>query len=192
VLQDIGRDAANQGTPVFFDIVQEGATFVFRTWANVRGADRSSGSNLLVISPSRGSLGGTIELTEDWSDSPTAVATGGQGQDALRLLGASYNATLIGASPFGLVETFADATQLSTRPALDSEASSRLRAGRPLKVLTGSVISVEGAVYGLHWRWGDRIIAEFENESFVARLDGVTVSFEKGQETITAAIRGES
>lgn len=192
VLQDLARSAAQDGTPVFFDLVPSGALFAFRTWVGVRGADRTSGATQLVISTDRGSLGGTVEVTEDWSNLVTAVAAGGQGQDAARVLGAAYNATLIGQSPFGLAEAFMDATQLSVAESLNTEAASDLRANRPSKVLTGSLLSADGAVYGLNWRIGDRIVAEFENDTFIASIDSLTVNVSGNQETVTAAIRGET
>jgi hypothetical protein len=191
-LQELARDAAEQETPVYFDVVAGTSTLLaFRTWVNVRGVDRSSGAARLVISPERGSLGGTVERTTDWANMATAVVAGGQGQDAARSLGAAYDSARIALSPFGLREHFLNATQMSSSTALAGEASAELRARRPKKALTGTLISVPGAVYGLDWGFGDKIVAEFERDSFTARVDSVTVEMKGGLETVSAAIRGE-
>lgn len=192
VLQEIARDAATAGTPVFFDVVMVGTVLTFRTWVGVRGVDRSSGAAKLVISAERGSLGGTIEKTTDWSDSANWIVAGGQGQDAQRTLGSAYDLTRVGQSPYGLSEVFVDATSLSAVAALNADASSELRARRPSKILTGSLISVPGAVYGLDWGFGDKLIAEFEDDAFTATVDSVTVTLDGGKETVTAAIRGQT
>ncbi len=192
-LQELARDAAEQEAPVYFDVVTGASTLLaFRTWANVRGVDRSSGTNRLVISPERGSLGGTVERTSDWTNMATAVAAGGQGQDAARVLGADYDSDRIALSPFGLREHFLNATQMSSSTALAGEAASELRNRRPKKVLTGTLLSTPGSVYGMDWGFGDKIIAEFERDSFTARVDSVTVELKSGLETVTAAIKGES
>lgn len=190
VLQEIARDTATAGTPVFFDVVLVGSLLTFRTWVGVRGIDRSTGAAQLVVSASRGSLGGTIEKTTDWTDAASWVVAGGQGQNAARLLGSSYDTVRVGQSPFGLREVFVDATSLSDQNSLNADASSELRSRRPAKTLTGSLLSVPGAVYGLDWGWGDKLIAEHEQDAFVATVDSVTVTLDKGAETITAALKG--
>lgn len=188
-LQEIGRDAAGAGLPVYFDVVAGETTMLaFRTWVGVRGVDRSAS---LVVSPERGSLGGTVERVVDWSGMATAIAAGGQGQDSARVIGTAFDASRIGLSPFGLREQFLDATALSSPAALAAEANAELRARRPTKVLSGSLVSVPGAVYGTDWGFGDALVAAFEGDAFLARVDGVTVAVASGKETVTAAIKGE-
>lgn len=191
-LQAIGRDAATLGTPIYFDIVQDGANYIFRTFAGVRGVDRSTGSNILVISAERGSLGGTIEVTTDWSDTATTVVAGGQGQESARVINFSYDTARIGLSPWGNRELFIDRTQLTSPAALVAEASAELRRRRPQKVLSGTLISVPGAVYGLDWGFGDKLVVEYEKDSFTARVNAVTVSLQQGKETITAQIDSDT
>lgn len=192
VLQEIARDAATLGTPTYFDVVWNGAKVEFRTYVNVRGVDRSAGSQRLVVSAERGSLGETIELTEDWTDTLTLILAGGQGQGWGRKLGEAYDLGRMLATPWSYREGWLDATALSVSAALSSEARSRLQEKRPKKILTGGLVSVPGAVYGRDWGFGDQLIAEFEGESFTARVDQVTVALADGKETVTAAIRGET
>lgn len=194
VMQEVCRDSANGSIPVYFDIICDtSTTFVFRTWANVRGVDRSSGSSRLVVSAERGSLGGTIELTDDWSDLVTWMVAGGGGQELNRRIGSSWNDVLVGQSRFGVIEGFMAETSVTDTTDLAADASSELYArAAATKRLTGDVVSVPGAIYGLDWGWGDRIVAEFEDDAFKARLDTVTVTLDGGQETISAAIKAET
>jgi hypothetical protein len=197
ILQEIGRDAVTTGgTPayraIYFDIVMNGAIPEFRTWDTQRGTDRTTGAARFVISADRESLGGTIEVTTDWSDTATGVAAGGSGQGTERVLASAYDATRAGQSRYGLRELFMSLANIDDQLALRAEANAELQRRRPSKTLTGDLISVPGAVYGLDWGYGDRVIAEFEGDSFTARIDSVTVTLDRGQETITAAIRGET
>lgn len=191
-LQAISRDAATALSPIYFDIVQTDTNvYAFRTYAGVRGVDRSSGAALLIVSAERGSLGGTVEVTTDWSQTATTVVAGGQGQDAARVINFAYDTTRIGQSPWGNRELFIDRTQLSDTGSLLAEAQAELRRRRPQKILSGTIQSVSGAVYGLDWGFGDKLLVEYEHDAFTARVDSVTVSLQQGVEKITAQIKSD-
>lgn len=192
VLQDIAGDSAKANNPVYFGIVMSGAALVFRTWVGQPGRDLTTGINKLTVSAERGSLGGTVEVTEDWSDVATWVVAGGQGQQSARTLGASYNIAQGSLTPFGVREAFINATQLTSTAALNGEAAAELWRRRPRRVLTGQIVSVPGALYGVDWNWGDRVLAQFESQSFSALVEKVTVKLEKGEETVEARITGNT
>lgn len=189
VMQEVAKSSAANGTPMFFDLVQSGSLFEYRVYTGQRGVDRSGS---LIISPERGSLGGDVESTTDWSNTATVVLAGGQGQDAARLIGSASNATAAARSPFGRREAFVDATQVTTSGALATEAYQELQARRAKRTLSGELVSVPGAVYGIDWGFGDKLTAEFENERFTATVDAVAVSLIAGNEDIKAAIRGDA
>lgn len=191
VMQEVCKDATGSGTPMYFDIVQSGTAFEYRVYTGQRGVDRSTGANKLVISDERGSLGGDIESGIDWSDSASVVLAGGQGQDAARLVVGVADAAAVARSPFGRREAWVDATQVSTLTGLATEAVQELRARRAKRTLTGDLLSVPGAVYGLDWGFGDKVIAEFEGEQYTARIEAVTVTLNGGKEEVKAAIKGE-
>jgi len=191
VMQEIAKSSTGSGVPMYFDLVQSGAIFEFRVYVGQRGIDRSTGTGRLIVSAERGSLGGDIEYGIDWSDSASVVAAGGQGQDAARLVTPLADVAAVGRSPFGRREAWVDATQVTTFTGLATEAYQELRARRPKRILTGDLLSVPGAVYGLDWGFGDKLIAEFEKESYTATVDAVTVTLDGGKEEIKAAIRGE-
>jgi hypothetical protein len=190
-LQAISRDAATLGTPIYFDIVSNGTGYAFRTFVGVRGIDRSISTSLLIVSAERGNLGETVEATTDWSDAATTVIAGGQGQDAARVINFTYDTARISQSPWGDRELFIDRTQLSDTTSLLAEARAELRRHRPQKILSGTLLSLPGAVYGLDWGFGDKLVAEFEQESFTARVDSVTVSLQGDEEKVTAQIKSD-
>ena len=189
IMQEVAKSSAANGTPIFFDIVQSDSLFEFRVYTNQRGIDRSAS---LIISPERGSLGGDVESATDWSNTATVVLAGGQGQDSARSIGSASNATAAARSPFGRREVFVDATQVTTSGALATEAYQELQARRAKRTLSGDLISVPGAVYGIDWGFGDKLTAEFENERYTATVDAVAVTLTAGNEDIKAAIRGDA
>jgi hypothetical protein len=195
--QAIARDAATQGTQVFFDLVK-GAGYstpgwlAFYTYISQRGTDRSAGPGALTVSAERGSLGGTLEATTDWSDMATHVTAGGQGQDAARVINWAFQTALIGASTWGLREVFIDRTQNKDGASLLSEAQAELWRRRPQAVLTGELKSVPSAAYGIDWYFGDKLQAQFEGQSFVAHVNSVTVTLDRGDETIAAKLTSDT
>lgn len=193
VMQELARDAANSNAPVYFDIVSlSPGQMEFRTYARVRGVDLTTAGSSVVISAERGSLGGTIELATDWADSATWVVAGGQGQGVARSLNHTFDFARAAATPWGVREVFVDQTALTSSASLLAEASAELRRRRPTRTITGSLLSVPGAIYGVDWSWGDLLKVEFERESFTARVDSVTVTLDNGEETIKAAIKAEA
>jgi hypothetical protein len=85
-----------------------------------------------------------------------------------------------------------NATSLSTPGALAGEASAELFRHRPKRTLTGALISVPGALYGLDWGHGDKLTAQFEHESFPALVETVSVKLDGGKESVDAKITGEA
>lgn len=191
VMQEIAKQSFGLGTPMYFDVVWRGSAFEFQVYLGQRGADRSTGASQLVVSVERGTLGGTVESTIDWSNSASVVLAGGSGQDAQRKVAGVADGQAVARSPFGRREVWLDRTQLDLLTSLASEATSELRSRRPKQVLSGDVLSAPGAIYGLDWGFGDKLIGEFEGKSYVARLDSTTVTLDGGKETVKAALRGE-
>jgi len=45
--------------------------------------------------------------------------------------------------------------------------------------------------YGLHYRWGDTVTAEYLYQKFNVRIEAVSVKVDKGRETIETTLRGD-
>lgn len=191
-LQEVALASTTSGTPLFFDVISPYAgALEFRTYVQTRGIDHSfSGIRPVVVSPERDNL---VEpsIDEDWNDEATYIYAAGQGQDDLRLIVPASDTARIGASPFGRIERFVNASQAETSALLQQEANAALRDARPRRNFAGKLQDTEGTRYGRDWAWGDRIMAEYNGEQWTCRVDAIQVSVKDGRETISAALRAE-
>lgn len=187
VLKEISQATITAGSSVYFDIVSPTqSTLEFRTYKDLRGIDHSfpGGLNPVILSPDRGNLVDVVR-TYDWSDEATYVYARGQESSAT----ASSN-DRIGESPFNLREIFVNVSGTAGSNAAQDEANAALRAGRPRRSFRGELVNVPRATeYGNHWRWGDKVTAQFEGESIDCTIDAVQVSVVKGKETINGNLR---
>lgn len=193
VMQELAASSTQAGTYLAFDIVAPTpATLEFRTYTGWRGVDHRfpGGINPVIIGPEFGSVG-ACKLREDYRAEITYALAAGQGQGSDRLSGASQDSARIGASPFGLREVFVNAPQYSTVAGLAAEADAVVRGGRPRATFQGTLLSVPGCQYGVHWGWGDFVTIQAFQQSFDCRIDAITVQVQGGKETIKAVLRND-
>ena len=192
VLQELGEQAAQAGNPVYFDFVAPVAGGLeFRTYTGQRGLNRSlSSGDPLILSPERGNLA-DCELIEDYTDEATHIYAGGQGEQADREIAEASDAARVGGSPFGRIEAWRDARNTSTTAALQAEANAALWERRPRRIFSGSIQDTPQCAYGIHWRWGDLVVAQFEGRSYDCHVDTVRIKVAKGAESISAQLRAE-
>jgi hypothetical protein len=191
VMQEFAQASTQAGTYVAFDIVADTpSSLTFRTFTGQRGVDHRfpNGINPIILSPEMGNLGET-RLSVDYRDEATYVLAGGRGEGAARLTASAQDTTRQGASPFGLRELFADATQYETSTGLASEASAQLRAGRAKTIFQGRLIDTPDTRYGVDWAWGDFVTAQAFGRLIDCRVDAISVSVRDGKETIDAWLR---
>jgi hypothetical protein len=190
--QDIAQDAGQLGTPVFFDMEYNTGSqkLEFKTFVNQRGLDLTAGQQQLTLSPDFGNLENS-ERIDDYMDEVTFAYAAGQGVGEARNVQTASDIDRINESPFGRVEQLRDARMSSTDDKLLAEAQAAVRAGRPKRVLEGTIVNKTGSVYGLNWKWGDKIKIDFEGEVQTARADTVRVSVRDGKETVKANLRVE-
>lgn len=192
-MQEIADASAQAGAYLAFDIVAPtSSTLQFRTYVQQRGVDhRYPGSvNPVIISPDFGNIG-ACTLSQDWRGEITYALAGGRGDGIFRLTAEAQDDARIGASPFGLREQFVTATQYTTTTGLAAEAEAVVRNGRARTLFQGKILDVPDTRYGVHWGWGDFVTVQAFGRSFDARIDAVTVSVERGKETIDAWVRGD-
>lgn len=198
VFQELAQASDTAGTYLAFDVVCTDPTatqaFEFRTYANWRGVDHRwpNGSNPVILSPENGTLA-NVDLGELFDEEINAAYAGGQGEGAARVTASSLDATRIGLSPLRRSEGFADARQTAVTATVTDEADSLVREGMPRRVFTGKIVPTQGVQYGLDWRWGDYVTAQFENLSYDCRIDTVHVQVDaSGNETVDAYLRSET
>lgn len=190
--QDIAQDAGQLGTPVFFDMEYNAGSkkLEFKTFVNQRGLDLTAGQQQLTLSPDFGNLENS-ERVDDYTNEVTFVYAAGQGIAGNRNVQVASDTDRINESPFGRVEQLRDARQSSTDNKLLAEAQAAVRAGRPRRTLEGTIVNKTGSIYGINWKWGDKIKIDFEGEVQTARVDTIRVSVRDGKETIKADLRVE-
>jgi hypothetical protein len=182
VLQEIAN-ANYTGAPttpryISFDVVLDGdGTLRFRTFMDQRGIDRSLGSgNALILSPELGTLADAL-IKNVTLNEVTSVVVGGPGEESLRLTTTVTLANVASLSYFNYIEDFADARNGGASTAgLEAEGYALLQEKRGRRLFRGRVVQTDAVRYGVHWRWGDVVAAQFAGQTIDdCRIDRVRV-----------------
>jgi len=141
VLTELAQESYQRGTYLTFDVqfVSPGL-LEFRTFTGQQGVNHNRSSlNPVIINEQRSSLvNPTLEW--DYTNEVTVVTAGGQGQGAERVTVTVTDPVRLAESPFSRREVFRDAVQAGVDlAAIEAEARTALIAGRPLRILTGSI-----------------------------------------------------
>ncbi len=164
-LQQIAEDGGGD-----FDLIKTASNvFDFRFYANQRGTDRSAS---LLFSMDRNNMA-EPSYTLDRYNEKTAALIGGRGEEEERNI-----ITLTGLDFVGNgndIEFFYNATQTSGSKYLLFQGYKELESRRAKGVLTFTVLQTPQCFYGLHYTWGDKIKAVFEDVSACMIVDAVTV-----------------
>jgi hypothetical protein len=197
-LQELCEESLANQYPAFFDIVKRGESLEFRTYFDVRGVYRGigAGRSALMVGADFGTLAST-RLTDDWTGEITYVRVAGTGEGASRTTRESTDAPRIGESPLNRIELFMDARNADdTSPQygdmLQTEAIRAVIDGRPRLRLTGTILDVPPARYGLDYRHGDVIVAVDGDVVRNARITAVKVTADSGGERIEAQVSSEN
>ena len=161
---DLAQSSATAGTYLTFEVfAPTERTLELRTYANQRGVDRrvgnSAGQKAVILSRLRGNLTNDHFVT-DYTQAKSFVVAGGQGTESERLIGTAFDSNRASTSPFGRIEVFRDATNVSAQAAVDDEADSQLRAARPVVYVTGQLIETPALTRGIDYDLGDILTVE--------------------------------
>lgn len=190
VCVDLANASTTAGTYLTFEIIAPAEnTLELRTYTTLRGVDhRASTSDPVILSTLRGNLENAHVIT-DYSEAATFIIAGGQGEEDLRLIGTAFDSTRAGASPFGRIERFRDASNVAAQAAVDDEADSGLRAARPLIYVTGDLVETPGLMRGIDFELGDMVTVEQGGQQYDVRIDMVRESIASGSRTVTCGLR---
>jgi hypothetical protein len=193
-LVEIIQDIRSQGTYCSLDVFRTAAgRFQFRVFLGPRGVDHSYGTtNPVIVSQERKNL---LEPTLDynWMDEKNFIYCTGQGQESDRVLKTASSTERIGISPFNRREYNQDARQAEIEASVQAEANSSLEENRPRLTFTGKISQTEGCLYGINWKWGDIVTAEYKGISFNCHVDAVTVKITNaGTEVVEGLLRSVS
>jgi hypothetical protein len=194
--QEICDTSTALGTPLYFDIIAASASaWVFQTYIGQRGVDRTaSGMSTLAIGEESGVLANP-SLAEDYSDEVTYCYAGGHGVGTARIIGTaprsdSSEVSRLGASPFNRRESFIDVRNgYATLESAQYEAEAELRRLRPRRTFTGRIIDTDGASFGVHWGWGDRLTVTFNGALADCVVSAIDISVSRDTETLGATLR---
>lgn len=187
-------DASASTTYMAYDTVVADPTsgaLEFRTYTGQRGVDHRfpGGINPVVLDPNLGNLA-DIRLSYDWTQEVTVAYVRGSGASAA---GASaIDSTRANVSPFNRREVVVSAYGTSGSALWASQAAAAVRAGRPRKTFTATVLETPGTIYGVHWGFGDYLTVNFDNEAIDCRVEKVNINIKNSNETIRVSLRSES
>jgi len=195
VCTDLANASTTAGTYLTFEIIAPTeSTLELRTYATQRGVDRrvgnTAGNTPIILSQSRGNLT-NAHLVIDHTESASFIVAGGQGEEALRRIGTAFDATRAGASPFGRIERFRDAANVSAQASVDDEADSQLRDSRPVILFTGDLIETPALTRGIDFDLGDMLTAEHpqSGQQFDVRLDVIRETIDSGGRRMSCGLR---
>ena len=117
-------------------------------------------------------------------EAPNYIYAGGQGEGAARVIKTASDTAAMGYSVFNRIELFQDATNAKTDDAVQAEAYSTLLENRWKINMSGKIIDTDGCMYGVDYRFGDKVIFEYEGEAHEAHIDAIHVTVERGVETV--------
>lgn len=208
VLKDISDDShKTEATCAYFGVVplNNGWQMEFRTNIGQWGNDHRHPSGPSGVTGAQGpvvlSLGrqniDNASLINSSVDEITDVYGLGPGDGTTRNVQEASDAARIGASPLNRIESTVNANNCVGATAnadILAMAQAAVRAGRPRRSFSASIVDVPGTVYGKHYGCGDYVTTEFVKNIMDCRIEAVTVNVNTSErdEKITAQIRSES
>lgn len=156
-----------------FDLVKTGAaTWQFRWYTGQRGTDRTDS---VLFALERGNMAAP-EYTHDRVDERTVCIVAGQGEESDRAVevrtGPDYAAD-------NDIETFVEASDLTTTAGLQSRGDTELEESRARQQFEFGVLQTPGCFYGVHYTLGDLVKARYGPVSLTQKIVGISVSVDK-------------
>jgi hypothetical protein len=195
VFKEICETSYQSGTPLYWDVISTNPPtgLEFRVYTYQRGRDRRVETNApLIVGPSQKSVT-SFTVTQDYRGEANYIYVAGPGAEDDRPVTVSEDTARSRRGPYSHKEGFVDLRDANTLQTFTDEGNRALRAGSPRIVYTGKLASVPGAIYGLDWRFGDRLTAQDdEHVGYDCRVNAVHVTLSNnGEESIDAALRSD-
>lgn len=172
-IRELCAQAFTEGTYTGCTVFYDGGAFIFRTYINQKGTDRSSTSTApLVLSTQNGALTGA-EIDEDWTNAVSFVYAGGMGTLDERQVGTWEDTALTAESPYGRYEEFVNQTQTEVTLMLEGVAKRRLYEMRPRRTFTATVHDTEKIAFGANYGWGDLVVGEMGDVQITASVSSI-------------------
>lgn len=185
-------DSANtDGVSIYFDLEYIApAKFVFKTWANLRGVDRTvtAGIAPVVFSKESGNLANPL-LRWDYTEERNMMYGGGQGQGIDRLIDPENDQVRHNLSVWNYMEGFKDAREETTLLGIATRALEEMQRKLPFVEFTGDLLDTARFRFGVDWFYGDKVTVRYKGFSFDGIVSSFRVAVDSADvETITASV----
>lgn len=150
-----------------------------RTYINQRGEDHRAATSARVIIGTDDGRMDDVEVDDDWTEEVNYIRAGGQDNGAIRKYKSGGNTAAIAQSPFNRRETFLNMQNVASLTTLQHEIDWALKAGVPEPYFSGTLTPAGQAGFDLDWAYGDYVTTQAEGRGFDARVDGVTITFDR-------------
>lgn len=175
LMQEIASDSATAGTYLTFDVVYNTiSTFRLRTWAGQRGTNRGRNTRSTIVASIENGMLSYASLAYDYTEEYNYIYAGGQGQSNNKIVSTAYNNNRIRKSPLNRREDFIS-TDVSNATAARAEANARLKEAQAKTVLNGHIQQSHLYQYGVHYRYGDLIVASYDGQLLDVHLDTIHI-----------------
>lgn len=194
IFKEVCKNSFNAGTYLVFDVVRVGQAQVeLRTYTGQRGQNHGIvGDNRVTFSTANQNLLNP-ELLFLNSNSYNYVKVGGQGEKDLRLTRTAIDTQVIGVSPWARTEIFIDARNTEEPAALQDEADTHLKAGRPLVQFNGGALDTPTMAFGRDFDYGDIVGVEYKGYWFDAHIEAFSLTVNRdGAENLDIRLKGET
>ena len=180
-MQEIAESSYCYGVPLYFDVFPNGpARFMFRTWVNVRGIDRTIGTGIVPILFSK-EAGNLVDpsLRFDYTEELSYVSGGGGGEGPNREIDPEHgpiSQMRESESIWNKRESFQDARECGRdRPCIAARAFQKLQEHRAKIIFSGTLLDMPQSRFGVDWDFGDKVTARYKGFDFDGHIRSFTI-----------------
>lgn len=192
-LTELASNSEQNGIRIIFNMERNGAAglMIFKTYPDYRGVDHTADSgNPVYVGFDYGNLS-MPELLFDYTEEINAAYVGGKGEGSTRDIAELNDTARSTLSPFARCEAFVDGGDTEGANLL-TLAGWAVFKGKPRIILAGNMTDTKTYMYGINYRYGDLVTAQYKGYAVDCRLDTITISLDQESgEKITLRLYGE-
>lgn len=197
IFNDLSKLSDSRNIPIWFDIIYTpsdslAGNFKFKIWEGIRGNNYTNEYNRKIFTPDSGNFEG-VKLTIDYTNYANAIIaisdeildTNSSFDEVIQAVAKTYDYNYL---PFHPIEFLVEERKTSDPNSLVAFAQSKLAEKRAVQKLTGDIINLPGFQFGIDFNYGDLVIVQVKNLSFIAEINKFNISVNKSGEKISIPI----